>query len=134
MQAAFMDMRLPTPSKWVPSDARPVRTLEQHKFSSRAFYARLKALGGMQRGGRMHAAAIRDALQTDDRNLPDYLRRLAQRGFLKREMLGKHYVYSLLDPTPNLRKEARAKAKKARIAKLRREIAKRELALQRLGA
>lgn len=133
MQAAFMDMRLPTPSKWVPSDARAERTREEGRLIVRALYARLKALNGLQRGGRMSAAAIRDALQSDDRYLPDYLRRMSAKGYLKRERILNHFCYSLADPTPAQRARARAKAKQARIVELRRAKAKLERTLKRMG-
>ena len=130
---AYMDMRLPTLSKWQPSDARPVKTGAQHKLSAQALHASLKRLKGMQNGGRMSARSILQAVGSTDRNIYDYLKRLVERGHLKRETLRAHYVYFLSAPQVNKKAEQRAKAKQARIAKLRREIKKKQTALRNLG-
>lgn len=155
MQAAFMDMRLPTPSQWVPTDAAQSRTPEQRNLGIAALLAAVKRMRGLQNGGRMAAGAIKAAVN-GDRNFYHDLHRLVSRGHMKRETLLGHYVYSLDTKAARIERERKRaqrkalelqkketakraaaikaqKARTARIAKLRREIACRQAALQRLG-
>ena len=149
--AGFMDMRLPTPSKWVPSDGvskrgqvrvKPIRNSKRYTVD--ILLAALRGLFATGKFTRLGTAAIRDALNTDDKNIPDHLRRLYLRGYLKRETIRGRYVYSLArwkseherqrEAREKEREKAKKRAKAARIKALKIGIADKQRALQRLGA
>lgn len=151
--AGHIDMRLPTPSKWVPSDgvskrkkAKPVAikpARSSKRYTVDALLAALRGLFASSSFKRLGTPAIRDALNTDDINLSDYLRRLALRGYLKRETIRGRVVYSLArgkseherqrEAREKQRAKARNRAKAARIRDLKLGIAVKQRALQRLG-